>query len=754
MIRPSLLVAVLAVTGSVLAAQSPDDASALAAADSGRPGSGEALSSYARRVVSGLSLLAVPQAPPSSPGRAVHQFELALQERTDDPWAWYGLARANLALARSGAAWVPSRTRAFGLSYYDAFLQNLDEAISTDRSFGPGLRLLATIVAAEPERHQPDWVARTLDSPEALAADPAVVSLVRGRFERAAGRLEEAKADFAAYREAGGDLGLALLEAARTEAAADSLSEAAAAYLAGLDSAGPAGRRAYRLDLQWIADSAELAAFDTTPGPGLRAWAARFFDQRDAADIREPGERLREQLRRWAYVHQRFALTNPSASAAWGRGWFRRFQGCLGSDSTTLEQFGAGEPSDTADPRHRERILDDRAIIYMRHGTPARDIYAINGQLLPVDDFGGRRPPGGGNATADLGPGDADEIWLYSMAGKPRVFQFVGSQQLGQQAPTTLLWFPEDPWLLEQRGLVDADFSRLATISITSSPVAGLFCLPSAERLETRSRGDLAVAATTDGNPLTFPFPATPAVQINAIADPGGRTGRLVVAYGAPAERLVPVTEDGRVTYPLAYRLVAVDSAGRVVRRNGTISVTTADTLGRGEYISGALDLPVPAGVWRLGFAIEQPGGRRGGAISAPGLRLGVDGPLDVSGLFLGQAGNEVLWSGAGRSIGLTPASSFTRGTVLDLFYQVSGLTAGAGFRTSVAVFRRDEGRTGGRVVQLGFSDVASGPEMPLQRRLDLSRLGPGDYLLAVTVSPADGGTEVRRERAFAIVKP
>ena len=763
MIRPSLFLAVLAVTPPALAAQAPGDIPALAAADSGRPVGEEGLSPDARRIIAGLTLLATSRPPTSTLSRAVHQFELALADRADDPWAWYGLARANLALARSGASWTPSRTRAAGLSYYEAFLWGLDQALTADPGFVPALRLLAQTVAAEPERLQPRWVISTLDAQEALAADPAAVSLVRGRLARAEGHFAEAKAEFAAYRESGGDLGLALLEVARTDAASDSLPEAAASYLSGLDSAGPIGRRAYRLDLEWIADSGELARFDATPASGLRGWATHFFETRDAEDVREPGERLREHLRRWAYVHARFTLVHPSASAAWGPGWFRHFRACLGSDSTTLEQFGSREPVDTADPRQAERVLDDRAIIYMRHGTPQRDIYAINGQLLPVDEFGGTDPrrrrddgrlPGIGTSTSGLGPGDADEVWLYSMGGRSRAFQFVGSQQLGQQAPTTLLWFPEDPWLLEQRGLVDDEFSRLASISITSAPVVGLFCLPSAEQLETRSRVDLAVAATTDGYPLTFPFPAVPSVQVNAIAEPGDTAGYLVVAYGAPAERLAPVTVDGKVTYPLAYRLVAVDSLGRVVRRTGTVSVAARDTLGRGQYISGVLDLEVPAGIWRLGFAIAQPGGQRGGAVSAPGLRVGVDHPLDVSGLFLGQAGNEVVWSGPDRAIGLTPMSAFPRGAALDLFYQVSGLVSGEGLHTSVAVFHHDNDRIGTRVVQLGFSDVASGRETALQRAVDVSRLGIGEYLLVVTVSRADDSATVRRERAFSIVKP
>ncbi|HET7025021.1 MAG TPA: hypothetical protein VFI39_07460 [Gemmatimonadales bacterium] len=761
MLRLPVLAAALLTAAVPLAAQTPDQGSVLASADSGHDAGTATLSSYGKRTAAALIQLAGEQVPVSTLHRAVRQFELALRERRDDPWAWYGLARANLQLHESGTGWVSSETRVFGMSYYEAFLADLRQSLAVNDAFAPALRLLAASVASEPERLQPPWVMQTLDAPGSAQAAGAMAWLVRGRFERAAHHFAKADTDFAAYRAAGGDPGLTLLEVARSEAADDSLDAAAAAYLAGLDSAGPAGRRAYRLDLEWIADSGELAAFDATPAPKLSEWVTRFYEKRDAADVRDSGERLKEQLRRWVYVHQHFALTHPTASARWGAGWFRDFQRCLGSDSTTLVQFGTAEPLDTLDPRHAERVLDDRAIIYMRHGAPSRDLYSGGGTLETIDRQSGKFAPedrdagvqsGGSSVGELLDPGDADEVWLYSMEGAPRSYQFVGSAQLGLQAPTTLLWFPEDPWLLEERGLVDPDFTRLAMISVTPEAApAGLFCLPSAQRMETRSRVDLAVAATTDGYPPLFPTAVTPLVQVNAIADSGGGAGHLVLAYAAPAGQLVPVLRDDRLVYPLRYRLVAVDTAGNVVRQSGDASVLSPDTLGDGHYLSGVLDLKVPAGLWRLGFVLEQPGGVRGGAISAPGLRIGLDHPLDVSTLFLGTDRDEVTWSAGSRTIPLTPESAYPRGSRLDLFYQVSGLTAGDGFRTSIAIYRHDNDRLGSQVVQIGFRGEATGPDTPRQLGVDISRLRAGSYLLVVTVSRADGSAPVRRERPFSI---
>jgi hypothetical protein len=647
------------------------------------------------------------------------------------------------------------------MSYYEAFLADVREALAREPGFPAALRFLASVVASEPERLQPGWVWTTLASPEALAADSAATWLVRGRFDRAEHRYAEAGQDFVEYRRAGGDPGLALLEIARTEAADSAPDAAAAAYLTGLDSVGPAGRRAYRLDLQWIADSAELADFDTTPDSALRAWATRFFDKRDAADVRDAGERLREQLRRWGYVHQHFALAHPASSSAWGHGWFRNFLPCYGSDSTTFEQFGGGEPVDTADPRHRERILDDRAVIYMRHGSPLRDIYSVAGtdQLREgyPDRPGIRRdggPIGAGSPGDLLGPGDADEVWLYSIAGVPRTYQFVGSEQLGQQAPTTLLWFPEDTWLLEQRGVLDPASARLASIALTSSPTAGLLCLVSAQRAEARSRADVAVAATTDGFPPAYAHPILAAVQANAIADSTGMGGHLVIAYAISPNGLEPEHRNGGVVYPLTLRITAVDSTGAVTRLSGDASVTRPAPLRPDQLLSGLIQVPVGRGVWRAGLRIEVPGADRGTALSIPGLRVGADAPLDVSTLFLGAPGNALTWRGPRDTAAVTPETGYASGSSVDLFYQVSGVTAGTPFRTTVEIYRHANDRIGSRVVRLGFEDQAPGPVAPLHRTIDLSRLGTGDYLLVVTVTAADGKTPVRRERAFAIRKP
>ena len=72
------------------------------------------------------------------------------------------------------------------------------------------------------------------------------------------------------------------------------------------DSAVVAG---YRADLAPIAADSDLARFDAAHGAERAAWLRRFWTDRDRAELRHDGERLREHYRRLLYARRHFALT-------------------------------------------------------------------------------------------------------------------------------------------------------------------------------------------------------------------------------------------------------------------------------------------------------------------------------------------------------------------------------------------------------------------------------------------------------------
>jgi len=112
---------------------------------------------------------------------------------------------------------------------------------------------------------------------------------VRGRIEREAGESDSALSAFNAYLAAGGDSGVGLLELARTMYYARRPAQGWAAYFAGAHAATSAqALTMYRLDLSWIADSSDLAAFDGLRDPEARQrWLEQFWTRRDVVEARD-----------------------------------------------------------------------------------------------------------------------------------------------------------------------------------------------------------------------------------------------------------------------------------------------------------------------------------------------------------------------------------------------------------------------------------------------------------------------------------
>src|SRR5207247_10731475 len=130
--------------------------------------------------------------------------------------------------------------------------------------------------------------------------------------------------------------------------------------------ASPAATALYREDLAWVAARGGLAAFDALGSAAARAaWLAAFWERRDAAEAREPGERLAEHYRRWFYAERNFRLVSRH----------RHYD--------VTERF-----------RSDQTELDDRGIIYLRHGPPdRRATYVAPDSGEPNETWLYHRPP-------------------------------------------------------------------------------------------------------------------------------------------------------------------------------------------------------------------------------------------------------------------------------------------------------------------------------------------------------------------------
>src|SRR5919201_726067 len=105
---------------------------------------------------------------------------------------------------------------------------------------------------------------------------------------------------------------MGMLELARSYYFARRPEQGWAAYLTGARTATSASALTlYRLDLSWIADSADLVAFDALRDPESRQrWLEQFWTRRDIEQARDVGERLAEHYRRWFYARRSFRLVS------------------------------------------------------------------------------------------------------------------------------------------------------------------------------------------------------------------------------------------------------------------------------------------------------------------------------------------------------------------------------------------------------------------------------------------------------------
>src|SRR3954466_7933961 len=190
------------------------------------------------------------------------------------------------------------------------------------------------------------------------------VLLARGRVEREVGDGDSALAAFNAYLDHGDNRGLGLLEVARTDFLMGRF-DGVTPYFEGAaadDSATVAG---YRADLATIAADSVLHEFDQQRGEQRARYLRTFWSQRDRAELRADGERLREHYRRLFYARKNFQLTTNN----------RHYD--------IVERYRSGS-----------RDFDDRGIIYIRHGEPSsRATYAAPG-LEPNESWRYSRPEG------------------------------------------------------------------------------------------------------------------------------------------------------------------------------------------------------------------------------------------------------------------------------------------------------------------------------------------------------------------------
>jgi GWxTD domain-containing protein len=542
----------------------------------------------------------------------------------------------------------------------------------------------------------------------ASVARPAPELLLAwARLERAAGEPDSALTGFSRYLSAGGNRAVGLLETARTQLAIGGV-VGDSTYLEGAamdDSLSVAG---YRADLAPIATDAELSTFDRLAGPARADFLSRFWGDRDRFELRRPGERIREHFRRLGYARERFTLTVT-----------RRYYG-------DRDAYRSGSEE-----------LDDRGVIYVRHGEPAERLRPFVFGLMP------------------------NETWRYARADGDLLFHF--SSGGDQSGGGDLYDYRLVESVLDLHGAPGAPTDQLLLSRQSLSPVYGRMLnwgRYGSAHAQSRERriGQISIAVGTSSDSYELQFARRLVAVGNLVAvgrGPAGGLGQFVFAVGQPGT--AATHEASGVSYPLRIRLAVLDRSQHAVAFvDSTLVFHLNRALEAGQYLIGRVELPLPAGLWSWRAALQQDDSL-GVVLPIDSTRAPAAGPpLSLSELALGVREASVVWLPTPTdTVYLTPFDLFPEGRDLELYYEL-GAIPGASYRHEIAVFRAKgensvlvERRP---IVTLGFQEAAGVELVRSRRRLQLGRLKPGRYVVEVKVMGPDGLTESRR-REFRIVK-
>lgn len=641
----------------------------------------------------------------------------------DWPWPWYGLALADLALERGGYTVKPSMHQPAGVYYRDAAIHALGKALEADSTFAPAAKLLAERLTSTSDPAVSGEVVRAIRRSVASGGAGPQPWLVFARMQRSMEHPDSALDAFRHYLAAGGDSAVAYIEEARSLLASGDSAAAAPMYLLGAAHVGTSdGKAEYRRDLAWIASPLELATYDSLSDDSLGGWIRAFWSKRGAEDLREPGERLTEHVRRWVYVHDNFmapqlstrvakALRTPLAT----RGDLPpSMAASMGDASVPTPGLQGVAPLSAAELFQQSYLnvatgsadfLDDRALIYMRHGEPSTIV----------------QTPGRPHEHSPL-------TWAYATTQGQLVFHF---------ACDLFCLLQRFPVKLDGLIAIDAEYETLAGQLRVGHPSPGVM-----HRVLSDIDRDLRVGLTTDGFPPHFKHQIEPEAQFFAVGAPG----QVLVVFALPGEKLEHVAlPDGGAGYPVVLRVIATNAAGQIVRLDTTRRFRADQPLGKGQYLFGLEQLTLTPGTWDVRLLVTEPELDAGGAIGRIGVTIPPDTKLALSDLVLGREGSGLAWQSPAGTVPLNPLDAFPPKGSAELYYELHGATPDSTYQTDIEV-KGVYGDAKG-TVHLTFKEKAHDALVRARRSIGLSKLEEGQYQVTVTVTEQGTGKTAVQSR-------
>jgi len=643
---------------------------------------------------------------------AIAEFEWAAALEPDWPWPWFGLGLSELLVEDHSRSAVGGLWYMLGLDRERRSTAAFERAIAADPSFVEGVAAFAR-----------GALARRIDAPNraALVAIRAATAspigwhpdllLERGRLERIEGHPDSAVTAFTRALLLGRKTEVAWVELAKTLSLIDTLAVAAdavvaqeraeAAYFVAAASTDPIVVAMYRRSIQPIVSDSQLKKFDALDPSARAAWLRQFWGRRDAVDLRSSGARLQEHHRRWDVATREFRLPP-----------FRR-----------RYEFGV-ELFRSADPE-----LDDRGVIWLRHGAPAVRI-----------EWPKSRSRNYGN-----------ESWRYDRPDGSLVLHFVAEQDAQDfrvvESPTSLE-VPRD--LIAGRAHELPGVARLMRIN-PESPSWGWV----SEEVRLRGRQSMAIATRTDSWERQYSDRLTAQAQWFAVGERDGfPTLHLLYAIDASALRALPGA-DTLAMVPVTARAVALDDRGATV---GALDITELVPMPLAGTRFAALHavMGVKPGVIRVRLGVEaSPAVGNVFPVTSLVAPVVTGGSLTMSALVVGEPTRSLPRVVSGADTAWFDANSTYLASDTVVIY-----AEGYGIRDTVPVTMRltvSQGRSAvarwlGRphaTISLTERLTPGGNVIVFRRALGLGALKPGDYTVELRLE--QNGRGATRQRTITI---
>lgn len=674
---------------------------------------------------------------------AAGEFQWASDIKPDWAYAWYWLGVCELDIGEARAPVIENIRQVLGIDFLSQAVRDFARAIAVDPSFVDGLVDLANTTLRQRARGRTAVALQALRNAAATpAARAARVWLARGRLELVAGEPDSAVYALHQFLDRGGDRGVGGVELARAFAFADERDSALLAYHGAIQPpVSDSARAQIRRDVLWIASPAELRAFDALPSDSLARFVTRFWDRRDVEDARRPGERLVEQFRRWVYAMQNFQL--------------------LGRHRAHNVDFALHDTTQSE--------LDDRGVIYMRHGPPSdRVTYRPPGTATePSETWRYRRQPPEQDLVFNFAPMGHVQDYRLLVSLAPACVQgywVVGQRMVDIRGNPTADF--ATPGVVDQacfgaRAGLSPIYDRLQRVPLNSNSMVEALATERA-----MMQHDADVGIRTDSYRMTFAGNLLPVITTFVVGDTA-RHPQLHVVFAVPGERLKPEGgEGGGVVYPLRLRVMVFDSAERRVAEADTVrSFHAARPLAAGSYLAEQMIVDVPPGDWRAHILVAEaaPGGpaQNNGQLVRdwPVVVPRMDSGFASSDLVLGREGSGLVWRrGPLGDVPLNPLGVFPVDSAAVLYYELYGLPQGSSVETHVTM--RQEGRSflsrlfgRGSRVDVAYTTVTDAPLLArVRQRLDLAGMRPGRYSLEVTFTDDATGAKITRDDWIEIV--